>query len=721
MKQSLGRLSWAELFWVAALALAATYAFFCEYLPPMERVHIFSDIEGYHFPLQRYAFESFKEGRIPQWDPSIYCGVSFVGNVQAAVLYPPAWLMYAASWRRQRIKFKMLEDFVFAHIWLAYLMCYGWLRGRGGPLPAAMGAGVFAFGGYMASQCVHVGVVTGLAWMPLGLLGIDQMARREDWRRLWKTAVPSALCFLAGYPPTWIVFAITCIVYALAGCRRAAAGVCGALAVSILLTMAQWLPMLEASASAALTDKYGSGIFSWRALIPYFVPNWFDANRGATAPYPADTMYLYLGLPALFAIAWTVRRGAWRPCVQPLAVAAVCLLMATNPGWVVYRIVVRVPLLERSLQSYNFYEGVAAMAALVTALGLGDFLERAAQTSKKASWSWLMPAIAAGLTAWGMGDWWIWGHGARFASGTGSLTVTAIPLVLFWAGMWAMRTQSGARRGWLAAALLFLAFTDYKAFGTNRRFNTADGDVDRLQSAVGIRGMNLTAYQALWTNRQFRIASDERGGPYSTDYRMWGLATPQGFDPFLPRAYRDFIEQWVSFDMDHREFRIDVRNEEMLRALGVRYVITHERAANAAWLAANPAFQLLGPDDSFYRVYEFLRAKAPYGWVDGSGEVRPISWLPERRAFRATSRQGGRFFLGEQFLPGWSASVDGRAAAVERWNGVFQTIAVEPGTHTILFEYRSRGLLPGAAIGIASAVAMLVAAGRKPKDHCKPR
>ena len=89
MKRPLARPTARELLLAAALALAATYAFFCEYLPPMERVHIYSDIEGYHFPLQRYAFQSLKEGRFPQWDPSIYCGVSFVGNVQAAVLYPP--------------------------------------------------------------------------------------------------------------------------------------------------------------------------------------------------------------------------------------------------------------------------------------------------------------------------------------------------------------------------------------------------------------------------------------------------------------------------------------------------------------------------------------------------------------------------------------------------------------------------------------------------------
>ncbi|HTX39560.1 MAG TPA: YfhO family protein, partial [Bryobacteraceae bacterium] len=446
----------------------------------------------------------------------------------------------------------------------------------------------------------------------------------------------------------------------------------------------------------------------------------FDANPGAGPPYPSDVLYLYLGLPALFAIGWALGRRTWRPYAQPVAAAAVCLVMATNPGRLVYRLVMQVPLLEQSLQSYNFYEGVAAMAALVTALGVDDFLAGARTASQKARGRWLALVVTAALAGWAMRQLWIWGHGGRFRSGTGSLVETAVALVLFSAGMWVLRAAAGTGRAWLAAALLIMALADYKGFGANRRFNTVDGDVDNLQNPVGIRGINLTAYEALWTNRQFRIASDERGGPNSTDYRLWGLATPQGFDPFLPRAYHDFIEQWVPFD-SNREFRMAIRNEEMLRELGVRYVITHEGAANAAWLAASPSFRLLGPDDSFYRVYEFLRAKAPYGWVDGGGAARPVGWLPERRTFQVDSERGGRFFLAEELLAGWSASVDGHAQAVERWNRVFQAVAVGPGTHTVVFEYRADGLLPGAAAGIVAAAVLAWAAARKPKGYCKPR
>src|SRR5215831_8468091 len=120
----------AERWMVALLALAATYAFFCEYLSPLKRVHLFSDIEGYHYPLERYAFRQFKEGHFPQWDPSIYCGIPVVGNTQAGILYPPRWLMYAVCRRQDHLPFKAVEAFAMAHLWLAFVLGYLWLRGR---------------------------------------------------------------------------------------------------------------------------------------------------------------------------------------------------------------------------------------------------------------------------------------------------------------------------------------------------------------------------------------------------------------------------------------------------------------------------------------------------------------------------------------------------------------------------------------------------------------
>jgi hypothetical protein len=688
---------------LAALTIVATGAFFIEYLPPFKRVHLFSDIEVFHYPLQRYAFRSLKEGRFPQWDPGIYCGLTFAGNIAAALFYPPSWVMYATNWRHAFLPFKGLEYFAIAHIWLAFGLCYLWLRGRQLDWVASvLGASAFACGGYMLWQIVHLGVAPALAWMPLGLWGVDEAVERGDWRPLWKTALASALCFLAGYPPSWLAFCCTVFLYGLTsrGHWRAALGVCAAVAASMLLAMVQWLPTLEARSFMYGEERYEGELRS--VILPLFVADWQDLNRDSSQHY-LGVMYLYWGLPVTFALAWALYRKRLRPYAQAAAVLAACLILVIDPGGLIYHTILRIPALANTAQSYNFCEGMAAMAALIAGIGVADFLDRGA---KQAAASWRMPVILAAMMAWAARQLWVWAHGGGFASGGRAVAETGVALALFAAGAWSVRQERGARRVVMASGLILIALVDYKAFGTNRLFNTRDGDVDELHFAQGIRGITSEAYEALWTNRQYRVASDQTGGPKPVDYRLWGLASPQGLDPFLPQQYREVIERWTRF-RTNREFDVDFANDAMMQGLGVRYAITHAGATSSAFLAASPVYRLVGPDTAFYRVYEYREARPPYGWENGAGDAQATGWLPERRSFRVHSESGGRFTLVEQYYPGWTATIDGRQAAIERWKGAFQSIAVPAGDHTVVFAYHCRLLPAGTAISLAAIAALV--------------
>src|SRR6476660_7296322 len=151
---------------VAIVSFLFTVAFFIEYTPLIRCVHIPYDLEGFHFPLADYAFQTLRSGHFPQWDGATYCGLSFAGNTQAALFYPPTWLMFAFNWGRAKLSYQGLQHLALAHVWLAFLLCYIWLRGqrRLHPLASALGAGVFAFSGYMLLQLQHFGVIAGYAW-----------------------------------------------------------------------------------------------------------------------------------------------------------------------------------------------------------------------------------------------------------------------------------------------------------------------------------------------------------------------------------------------------------------------------------------------------------------------------------------------------------------------------------------------------------------------------
>ena len=143
---------------VLLAALACTFLFFYEYMPPVRSVHIPYDLDGYHFSLAAYGFQALHQGRLPQWDPSIYGGMSFAANVQAAFYYPGTWLMYLATWGRERLSYQSLVDLNLAHVALAFTLCFVWLRGKRLSDPAALlGAAVYAYSGYLCTQLQHFG------------------------------------------------------------------------------------------------------------------------------------------------------------------------------------------------------------------------------------------------------------------------------------------------------------------------------------------------------------------------------------------------------------------------------------------------------------------------------------------------------------------------------------------------------------------------------------
>src|SRR6202034_3710157 len=158
------------------------------------------------------AFQALKRHRLPEWDWTIYSGQPFIGNINTALFYPPTWLLLAANATRTHVSLQSMQVFVILHVWLAFILCYLWLRDRKlSDLASLVGAAIFAFSGFAMQSLQHMGLMGAYAWFPLGFWGIDQVVQTGKYRPLWKVIAASALCFLAGYPPAWLVFAV-CIV-----------------------------------------------------------------------------------------------------------------------------------------------------------------------------------------------------------------------------------------------------------------------------------------------------------------------------------------------------------------------------------------------------------------------------------------------------------------------------------------------------------------------------
>ena len=495
---------------VAALSLAFTYLFFFEYLPPFRRVLLPFDLQSYHYPQLDYAFRALRHGTFPEWDPTIYCGQSFVGNINAALFYPPTWLMFAANLGRPSLSYQSLEDLVLAHVWLAFFLCYLWLRNKKlAELASILGAAVFAYSGYLLEQLQHLGLVAGYAWMPLGFWGIDQAIEEKRWQPLWKPMVASALCLLAGYPPTWFVFAVCMVSYA-AWRWKVALGVVLAIAASLAIAAVQVLPTYEATAMKAFDPRYGFNIRDPEFYISYLLPNYFDFGM-LTSQTAWKGNYLYLGAPAFLGLLALVRRRKWPDLVPSLAILAVSLVVAINPFDLVSGIVLRSSLLAQICRNWYFLAGVTLAAAPLTALGIDYCLSR--NRRPVARWCVLLTCLL--LAGWSARQMLVWFPlGSDFLTGWKSAIEPAITLALFSLAIFILPSQRGAARAWLVAAILLVVGVDYKGLRhqpVGQRRPGSDVQQLPLVSRHGRCGLAATARQRRIPNRR---GSDRR---YSRD------------------------------------------------------------------------------------------------------------------------------------------------------------------------------------------------------------
>jgi hypothetical protein len=697
---------------IAAISLVLTYGFFAEYLSPFRKVHIPYDLEGYHYPLTDYAFQALKQHRLPEWDWTIYSGQPFIGNIQAALFYPPTWLLFAANATRTHVSLQSMQVFVILHVWLAFILCYLWLRNRQlTDLASLVGAAIFAYSGFAMQSLQHMGLMGGYAWFPLGFWGIDQVVHTRNYRPLWKVIAASALCFLAGYPPVWVVFAVCIVSYALFS--QASLGVVlGAilsLVASMALVMIQLLPAWEAAALKVSELRYGIGIRPADLLLSFLWSNFFDFGLNVNIHTNPGKDYLYLGSPCLIGLFLLVRRRNMKGIAPLLAVGIACLIFLTNPFGLVWAVIRHSTLLAQLCRDWYFLAGLMAALASLAAYGLDDFLGRPSRSPPP----WLVRLSIALLLCWSV---WLllrWlPSGPGFASGWYSTADVTIAVLIVGLGFYMLRSQARPMRTYATLALLLTIGVEYKTFGTSKRVDAQPGSGQIYFAPDYFPLMDSATDQTLRANPAYRILSDATG-PVSLDLRHYfGLRTPQGFDPLFSSQYLHLLENSARF-RSNWEFDVGADQQGLLQLLGVKYLVTTPNGPFYSLCLSSPDFRLIGSSASYYRVFEYLHAQPSFGWDAVSGTVDLARWMPETRVLKVNSQTGGRFALHEQLFPGWQAAIDGHAVDLERWSGAFQSVSVPPGKHEIQFRFRSPSLRIGAWISLLSLLLLGVIFGRR--------
>jgi hypothetical protein len=239
-----------------------------------------------YYPRRVFFNESLRAGFLPLWNPDVYTGMPFLATQQAAVLYPPAWLLALLP---VGIAFTASAWF---HLALAAAGTFLLLAALGLHRAAAFtGAVAFAFNGFMVAWLAYPNVSQWTwAWLPLILYTVERALggagpTTPSLRWVVIAAALIGLQFLGGHAQISAYLLIAVLAYALAtglsGPRLAGTHLLAlsllagtALAAAHLLPAWEYAPQTDRGARVPWESLAGNA-FPAGQLVAFLVPRFF--------------------------------------------------------------------------------------------------------------------------------------------------------------------------------------------------------------------------------------------------------------------------------------------------------------------------------------------------------------------------------------------------------------------------------------------------------------
>jgi hypothetical protein len=703
-------------------------------LSPADRIVGGNDLANMFRLWLQYARSQVEAGELPLWNPYLSSGVSFVGDSQPALFYPPTWLGLVMPVNRA------LGLILVLHIWWAAVGATGWLRSEGASWGGALaGAAVFSFSGYTFArvQAGHLGVLTTGAWLPWGLWVLHRLRRWDTWRTVALGAVAVGMSILAGHTATFVYVALMWGVYTLhlawqAGRGKVARLLARATTMGILgiaLAAVQLLPLLQQLSSSTrmgAPDYEFASRFSWPGgyLLTLLVPNFFGepVRTGYWGVEVYDELIFYVGvLPLLLAaIAWRVRGRSrfW------LAVSGGALLIAWGGYGVVHRLLFRfVPFFSMmrapARAGFLFTLGMAALVALALTA-----LERADELGRRQ----LLTPIRGSL---------VWGV-------LGSVTLIAV--ACYGAFAWGRDLNPAAGRLWHLAGQV-VTFGFFFALAAVWLHSWTQDDVPRWLPALAVGlilldlwtlGMGLVQMVPTPASAYWRIVAK-----YTNDdtgrVLPWGLGVFEqngalpfrvrsvfGYNPLDDQQYNEFVSavpdpRARAYDLLNAAYLVtkspmELIEDDTLVLLGEEsgvYVYQRTTAMPRAWKVSqaraisgdNVLAQINDPAfDPWQTAFVELGVNCSHG---ESGAVRILRY-DENELVARVDGGGGLVVFSERFTPGWRVTIDGESASLLRVDGVLRGVCVPAGDHLLRMQYQPPSLTVGAGVSAVAVGGLLV-------------
>lgn len=673
-----------------------------------------ADLYAMYLSKHEYIADLYLAGRLPLWNPYEFAGLPLHGTSQGSALYPPVVLPNLVLDRVAALQ---------VAFWLHIIgFCVGmvwYLRDRGLDLlascPAAFLGIVWFFeaaGGAATNQAHYT---FEYAYVPAIFLAWSRLGEGSPWAAV---ALPVLLClqWLPGYPEFPMDTAALLGLVALVGpgppLVRRMGWVVGLVGLGALLAGIQLIPLAEAT-SESVRIAWASE--SFEPIITRFGIDASNLDRrllGLFGPAGLVLMGTGAGVAAASRRAWCIGFGF-------------AFFAATWPLSLIYEIY--------PYKLFRFAWGWLHLAPFFAACLVGLAIDRLARGGRPGLAplvisfgvvglaalyrDWFAVAVAAGCALSLAPPWWRW------RVGLATVALAVVQAGVGFSDITARRAQLApdlARQSDRAEQLHALRISlpnQPRVFG-EIELRAGSFLADRLPSPLGHeaavpprRVFRLIRHIGMWNVFGHPIDPSalwrgmaENPGVMATLGLGIVTGTPSEVRPLLAAGHR----QVARFG----DGGVAVYRKPLPRLMLHHRVVTAADEDASFALVTRPGF------DPFREVVvQTARRIEAAPAVAGEGEQIEVRIdEPERLVARAVLSSPGVLLLRDAQYPGWSVTVDGRAAENMTANYAFRAVALAAGEHEVEWRYRPRSVLAGALVS-GIGVVLLVGLGFWLRSH----
>jgi hypothetical protein len=699
-------------------------------------------------PDGEFLRQGLRAGEAPWWNPYVGMGTPEMANLTSTAAFPPYLAMLAlGNTNLLRNVFQLLV--VLCGGWFTFLFLH---RHGLAPLACLMGAATFMFCGGLTQ---NVGSFEGpaTACIPFTLYLTRCFLDRPEARMGVLMALGFATAALASFPPLTVagfgftaLYAVTAVMSAPAGegalsrgrvLVRFALAAIAAMGLVAFYYLPAWALEHAAPQIHVIYDFAAQIVVKPVCLVQLMSPVLMGASEillHAPMGEPSAAHLSYAGWVPLLLCTLALRpppgreRALWLASWIALALAVMKLLGLPPVQWLAY-----LPVLKQIHFAFYLAPLIDLLVALLAALGIAQ-LRRGAVTYR-----WAAAAGAAGLAALA----WTYWIGVR----AGVLLREGAPqwesewrLLLGLAAAWIVLVLAGVRSTrrsrtthLVAAALLGLFAVEaflHTWYPRPKRFDVWRHPPDYVRALQRVAG-----YGRVFGAEAFTADAGGAFGIFQLDSFM-ACNAPRAFE--LYQTYAKPISGPIFMAGSKQQLPPEgVLDRAAVEFLAIAYS-SSELMPEAERRGYNRFY-----DDGFVRIFKrhgsphffftsdfqvvpASRALALLGGLPAGRSVLlesplPIAAAPNRpgdpavtvAAFgrngyrlRVDAPRPGLVYAADSLLPGWSARVDGRPAAILPANYAFRAVAVPAGRSEVELSYWPPGLTPGLMVTLASALAL---------------